>query len=1260
MKRIGTLLATTGFAVAMVTTVQAQGGSALAAVPSEGDTNVAALDRPARLVVVDESLSRALTRLYESSGVPVSFSPSRLPADVRVSCSCETVTVREALTRLLDRTALQYREVEGHVLIYEPLAKRPEMKGWPPSLQRGVLVAERTAVTRPGTPHHASLAGTVIDAITGQRIAGARVTVVGTDLVAITDEAGTFRIDGAAWSGGTLRAERRGYRSAERTVQQSRSNIDSNGGDEMRIPIVILGLLALGAPNAALSQQTGSIAGVVTTELDRPLSGAEVSLAGAPQATLTTADGRFMLTGVRVGEHVVRVRFIGYGVTEEVVNVAEGEVAIANFRLRPQALELDRLVVTGYGTQVRRELAGAVASVSGEELTLRGAPTATVSSALQGRAAGVSVVTNSGIPGGGASVRVRGTNSIGANSEPLFVVDGVPATQGTRSDDPTQNPLNTINPNDIESIDILKDASATAIYGARGANGVILITTRRGQPGADQFTWESSYGIQSISKEIPVLNARQYRELRNEALTNVGEPAFYTDLNVPSYDYPSMLLRTAPQQNHSLTFSGGDDRTRYLLSGNFMSQDGIIRGTDFERYSGRINLDRHLNDRLRVGTSLSLARMKMNLSEVETGGLAGDSRGIVAAMIFDPAQAPRDEDGNWVRRGVLAEFITNPLATVTELVNQRNDTRLLWNVFGEFDVIPDLQFRSSLGGTLFDYHSPRYAPKTIHQGFGVGGEANIWQGRTTELLNENLLTYRTSAVGPGSLGLLGGFTVQTNTSNSTSMGAQNFLVDATRWNAMHAGQGTRSLGSGASEWALLSYLTRANYNLFDRYMFTATGRYDGSSRFGTENKWAFFPSASLAWLLSEEGFMQDQTIFSDLKLRTSYGVTGNQPHALYASLAGLGTTEAAIGGVNNVVFVPGSRAPNPDLRWETTRQFNVGMDMGFMENRVTAAFDVYTGRTEDLLLEVNMPFTSGFRTQLRNIGSVENRGAEMELQTVNLETARLSWRSRFNLAANRNKVLSIGEDIEYLLAGGAETNRSWAWAVGGHSHIVKPGHPLGSFYGYQVTGLWQAGDACDLSDPRPTLDCVPGELRFVDLDGDGRISPEDRTIIGNAEPTFYGGFTNSFTFGAFSLDAFMNFSYGNDIINAPNVFALSSSGQLNERVEVLNRWTPTNTNTDIPRANANRRALLHSNLVEDGSFLRLQSLTVGYQLPGRFFPGTNQARVYATGQNLFTITGYSGFDPEVNSLGGDPSTRGVDIGAYPRARVWNFGVSATF
>jgi TonB-linked SusC/RagA family outer membrane protein len=595
------------------------------------------------------------------------------------------------------------------------------------------------------------------------------------------------------------------------------------------------------------------------------------------------------------------------------------------------------------------------------------------------------------------------------------------------------------------------------------------------------------------------------------------------------------------------------------------------------------------------------------------------------------------------------------VATVNELIERRNETRMVGSVFAELGLTDDLRISNRFGVNNWNAFNPRYAPSYIYQGSLTNGSANIWQGNSLEILNETLLNFERSGVGPGDLTFMGGFTYQTNDYGFTNIGAADFLVEDPMWNSVQAGAQRPTVSSGGSAWTLLSYLARANYNLFDKYLLTVTGRYDGSSVFGENNKWAFFPSAALAWRVIDEDFMADQGFFDDLKLRLSYGLTGNQAVGPYNSLAGMEVTENAIGAVNTIAFAPGSRSPNPDLRWESTSQVNLGLDMSFFDNRVSVSADAYTANTEDLLLIVNMPWTSGFADQLRNVGSVKNKGLELALNTVNLQSSKFTWTSTLNLAANRNEVVSI-DDRDFIETGGDR----WGWAVGGNSHLIKPGEPLGSIYGYNVLGLWQTGDICDLTDPRPTLDCVPGELHIEDVNGDGKITPDDRTIVGYADPDFYGGFNNSFSYGPFGLDAFMSFSVGNDVVNASNAFLMNASGQLNERAEVLDRWTPENTNTDIPRANANRRTLLYSTLVEDGTYLRLSSLTLGYQLPESLLQGARSARVYVTGQNLFTLTDYTGFDPEVNSLNGSPSARGLDVGAYPRARVWNFGVSITF
>jgi TonB-linked SusC/RagA family outer membrane protein len=1026
----------------------------------------------------------------------------------------------------------------------------------------------------------------------------------------------------------------------------------------MRRLLSTLALLLLIAEVGA-AQQPGTIMGTVIDEAtESPVAGADVWVEGTRFNYVSRDDGRFILPGVAPGVYTLKVFRIGYGAAETSVTVVSGEATEVIFRLQMQVLDLEEIVATGYGESTRRELTGAVASISGDELTVQGVPNVTISGALQGRAAGVQVLSASGLPGAGTSVRVRGTNSITANSEPLYVVDGVPIMQGTASSDPTQNPLTTLNTSDIKSVEILKDASSTAIYGSRGANGVILISTKSGGEAGNIISFETNFGIQSIAKEIDVLNARQYRELRNEAMANVGQVPQYTEdevMNASTTNYPDLMVRTAPQQNHAITFSGSEGETRYLLSANFMEQEGIVVGTDFKRYSGRINLDRNFTDNLRIGTNLSLTHIKQNLSQVENGELAGNSRGMLGAMVYDPAVPVRDENGNYIRQAVLGEFINNPVATVNELTDRRNETRVVGSLWGEYQFDFGLGLSNRFAVNAWDAYNPFYAPSEIQQGFTTNGSANIWQGNTSEILNEFLVDFERDEVGPGDMILLGGVTYQTSSYNFSNVGAADFLVEDPRWNSLQGGAQRPTVASGTSDWTLVSYLGRLNYNLLERYLFTVTGRYDGSSRFGENNKWAFFPSAAFAWRLIDEDFMSDQGFFDDLKIRASVGVTGNQAVEPYNSLARMDVTESAIGSQNTISFAPGSRSPNPDLKWETTTQYNLGLDMGFFDNRLSLSTDVYTASTEDLLLIVNMPWTSGFADQLRNVGSVENYGLELTVNTLNVQTQNFTWTSSFNLAANRNEVTAIDE--RESIGVGADR---WGWAVGGNSHIIKPGKPLGSIYGYKVKGLWQDGDVCDLLDPRPTLDCIPGELRIEDVNGDGRINPDDRAIIGDANPSFYGGFNNVLTYGPVNFEFFLTYSVGNDVVNASNAFLMSSTGQLNERAEVLDRWTPENPNTDIPRANANRRTLLYSNLVEDGSYLRLQSITLGYDLPQRLLRGIRSGRIYVTSQNLLTFTNYTGYDPEVNSLGGSPAARGLDVGAYPRARTFSIGMNLTF
>jgi TonB-linked SusC/RagA family outer membrane protein len=897
-----------------------------------------------------------------------------------------------------------------------------------------------------------------------------------------------------------------------------------------------------------------------------------------------------------------------------------------------------------------------VASVRAEDLTPRASPTPSVSNALQGKAAGVQVVTASGTPGAGAAVRVRGTNSISANAEPLYVVDGIPAAQGTQSTDPTFNPLNSINPSDIESIDILKDASATSIYGARGANGVVLVTTRRGQRNSSRINFESSYGTQQVSKRIDPLTGPQFRALVNEAAVNSGAAAPYTEQQVQSaetYNYADLLMRDAPQQNHAASFSGGDQRTRYLLSGSFADQQGILVNSRFKRAGAQLNLDRDLSSRARVSASVNLTRTQQGLNRTENGGIGASANGILAAINFDPTLPPRDSLGQWNKQARLGEQLDNPVANATEIINPRRVSRVLGNVAGDYDIIPGLRLHSTVGGNFSFERTPFFAPSTIQPGSPTG-DAGLYTNQTTEFTNENTLNYRREQVGPGSLELLGGFSIQTSNFEESNVASRNFPSDLIEYNNLGAGSQSRDLRTNAIDWKILSGFGRVNYNIRDRYILQATTRRDGSSRFGANNKWAVFPSASFAWRVSEEDFMKDHSPFSELKLRVSYGSTGNQAINEYQSLPRLNTVYSAIGrNAEAIGLAPDGAAPNPDLKWEVQQEANVGVDMGFLNNRVAVAIDAYQRTTNDLLLRVPLPRISGYSSQLRNVGSVRNRGLEFSLNTTNVEGDRFSWRSTLNVAANRNRVLDLG-GVDFINPG---AERFGQFIGQENVTIVQVGQPLSSFFGYKVDGLYQQGDACTLT---TTDACAPGEYKVQDTNGDKLITAADRVILGNAQAKYYGGFTNNFTFGPFTLNAFMNFSSGNKIANISGVFTRLSTGFLNESESTLDRWTPENTDTDIPRANNTRRRAVYSTLIEDGSFVRLQTLTLGDQLPGALLPRVQDARLYLTGQNLFTATPYTGFDPEVNSVGGDARFTGIDVGAYPRARAYNVGLNVTF
>jgi TonB-linked SusC/RagA family outer membrane protein len=560
-----------------------------------------------------------------------------------------------------------------------------------------------------------------------------------------------------------------------------------------------------------------------------------------------------------------------------------------------------------------------------------------------------------------------------------------------------------------------------------------------------------------------------------------------------------------------------------------------------------------------------------------------------------------------------------------------------------------------------------FAPRTILAG-GLGGTGWVFSGQSRNLTNENTLTYR-GTLGPGSMDVLGGFSVQRFASEAIRGDGANFPIDATGVYNLGSGSQLIAPSSDASESAIISYLGRANYNIAGKYLFTLTGRRDGSSVFGANHKWAFFPSGAFAWRLSDEDFMRRQSLVSDLKLRLSYGKVGSQAVGPYQSLSRLVIAWYSAGTTEIPAMAPSGTMPNPDLRWEQQSQFNAGLDAGLWNNRITLSFDAYRSTTKDLLLSVAVPSTTGFSSQLRNIGSVRNSGVELALTTVNVQGPRLTWRTTLSVAHNKNRVLDLGTTLDSKgntvpLRQINVTPRTGGFFSPGDLYIIRVGQPLSAIYGYRVTGLWQPGDPCYLKNP--AQNCVPGEYKIADIPDslgvvDSVIDAKDRVILGSGDPKFYGGFGNSVTFGPFSLDAFFSFVYGNKIINAGNAYGCLGIMQANERTCTLDRWTPQHTNTTVPRLNNARPRSLYSTLVEDGSYLRLQTLTFGFQLPAALLPaGASSARLFITGQNLWTTTKYTGFDPDVNSMGGDPRFAGIDIGAYPRSRVWNFGLNLGF
>jgi TonB-dependent starch-binding outer membrane protein SusC len=993
------------------------------------------------------------------------------------------------------------------------------------------------------------------------------------------------------------------------------------------------------------------IKGKVTTPDGQPLSGVNVTAKGTQVGTATDNNGEFVIT-VEENTTTLVISYVGYVRTEaSVVNTATVSVV-----LQPDLQNLGDVVVVGYGQVKKNDLTGSVSNIPVKEM--KKVAVTSLDQALQGRAAGVLITQNSGAPGGTTTIRIRGGNSIQGDNEPLYVIDGVPFKNDGVGSGASFNTLSTLNPSDIESVTILKDASSTAIYGSRGANGVVIITTKRGKAGAPTITFETYYGRQQVRRKYPVLNGKEYGQFVNDVNINDGRPPMFTQAQLDSIgegvDWQDEIFRSAPIANYQLSMSGGDNKTQYAISGGYFKQNGVVKNSDFERYSFRINLDRTINARLKIGNSLSVNRTATNQSRTD-GSLGSAGLVTIAALQFPPIVPIRTADGSYTITSPYLNFTAdNPVALALDSKNKNTAYRIFGNVFAEYRILEGLNFKVIFGADAIISKSASYLPRTVSSGLSQGGAASINNNQALTWINENLLTYTKNIHDAHSFNFLLGFTQQASRSEFSSSGSRSFVNDNLGYNNIGSGAVSLVPGSSINTWGLQSYLGRVNYSFNGKYLLTASLRADGSSRFGKNKRYAYFPSGALAWKISDERFMANSKLFSDLKLRVTYGLTGNQDGiGNYPAYSLLGTQNYVIGNAVATGLGP-QQIANPDLSWETTAQSDIGIDMGFFNGRITVTADAYLKRTRDLLLNLTIPSTSGFSSAIKNLGRVENKGIELSISSRNL-TGALQWSTELNISTNKNTVLDIGGASQIFAGEVANIAQNL------NSGIIKVGKPLGSFYGFVTDGVYQTdAEILALADAQAKK---PGDRKYKDLDGNKIINDLDRTIIGTAQPKYVGGITNIFSYKGVELTIFFQGVYGNDILNA-NRFELEYlNGTNNQSRDMLKRWTPTNTNTDIPRATSTRPAnRISTRQIEDGSYLRLKNLQLAYNLQNGALKSLNvqHVRVYVAAQNYVTFTRYSGFDPEVNRFGQDSRSQGFDYSGYPAAKTIFVGLNVTF
>jgi TonB-linked SusC/RagA family outer membrane protein len=1001
-----------------------------------------------------------------------------------------------------------------------------------------------------------------------------------------------------------------------------------------------------GNPVEVAQQQEVTVSGKVIDDNGEPLPGATITVVGTMTGTITDIEGNYSIT-VPDGSVLV-FSFIGY----EAMQVPVDNRSQIDVTLKTDMSSLEEVVVVGYGTQRKSDITGSLSSLSSEDFNP--GIQSSVDQMIQGRAAGVQITQASSEPGGGVSIRIRGSASLTAGNEPLYVIDGLPLDNSPASpgyaitgNQAPRNPLNSLNPGDIESIEILKDASATAIYGSRGANGVILITTKKGKKGAISVNYSGNFGTQEVARSLNVLKAPDYMSFLNDLRTAQGQPVEFTQQEISAIgqgtDWQNEIFRSAPVQNHQVSLSGGSDNTQYYASLNYFDQEGVVISSGTKRYSTKLNLTHSLN-KFNFGLNLNSAFVKDTY--VPHGVSINESAGVINTAIYqDPTLSILDGSGRFVQSDIVN--LENPVGLARGVFDESGTNRTFGNIFAEYAIFGNLKAKINLGSDRQTSRRDTYVSRNTLSGAQTGGRAIVQTSENFNDLMEFTLNFEKQFNENHRINAVGGYTYQVFTERELNAGANNFINDALSTNNLAAGDRTNySVGTFRSKNQLQSYLGRVNYAVYDKYLLTASFRVDGSSRFGENNKYGYFPSFALGWRIGEEDFISNLNLFSDLKLRTSYGITGNQEIGNYRSLVLLGLAGQAVFNESLIVGIAPTQFANPNLKWETTSQFNVGIDFEFLEGRISGAADYFQKKTTDLLLNLPIPSTTGFRTSLQNVGSTSNSGFELMLTSENI-TGKFNWSSSVNISTVRNQVTNLG-GLPFIIQGGA--------GFASEISILRVGDPINAYYGYVVKGVFQSKEEI-VGSAQPGS--RPGELKYQDTNEDNLITPDDRVILGSPIPDFTFGLNNTIRYMGFDLSIFFQGVYGNEMFNFNTVEAENPiSFRRNRSENVLDRWTPSNLTNDhpsyIPPAVTYGNAV-NSRAVEDASYLRLKNVRLGYSFPHLKSKHINSLSVFVIGQNLLTITNYTGYDPEVSAFG--TSNIRADYNAYPLAKIYTMGIN---